>query len=128
MVPIQLSVVIASEQPQWLSEFYAFATNGDLQVGNNKDHYLIAHQYGVNIQIYRPSEKRSFSSPSKRATLCLQQPPSVSPLIAIKEWLKKLVAKGAVIKEPPRLEPFGAESWITDPEGNYLLIFVPISL
>ena len=127
MFSIQLSLVIASEQPQRLSEFYAFATNGDLQPGKNKDHFLIVHQNGMNIQIYKPSEKRSFSSPSRRSALCLQQPPSVSPLKVIKEYSKKIEAIGAVINEEPRLEPFGAELWTIDPEGNHLLIFVPIS-
>ena len=127
MFSIQLSLVIASEQPERLSEFYVFATNGDLQPGKNQDHFLIVHQNGMNIQIYKPSKKRLFSKPSRRSALCLQQPPSASPLIAIREFSQKLVALGAVINEPPRLEPFGAESWIIDPEGNHLLIFVPIS-
>jgi len=127
MFSIQLSLVIASDQPQRLSEFYAFATNGDLQLGKNKDHYLISPPNGMNIQIYRPSGKRSFSTPGRRSALCLQQPPSDSPLIAIKEWSKILVERGAVVNEHPRVEPFGAESWIIDPEGNHLLIFVPIS-
>ena len=86
MHSFQFSLVIASKQPQKLSEFYAFATNGDLQNGEDRDHYLIVHQNGMNIQIYRPSEKRSFSNPSRRSALCLQKPPSVSPLIVIKEW------------------------------------------
>ena len=127
MFAIQLSLVIASEQPQRLSEFYSFATNGDLQPGKNNHHYLIVHENGMNIQIYKPSEKRSFSNSSRRSALCLQQPPSLRPLIAIKEWSKRLETMGAVINEQPRLEPFGAESWMIDPEGNHLLIFVPIS-
>ena len=127
MFSIQPSLVIASEQPQRLSEFYAFATNGDLQPGKNKDHFLIVHRNGMNIQVFKPSKERSFSNNSRRSAICLEQPPSSSPLIALNEWLEKLSSMGAVINESPRLEWFGAESWITDPEGNHLLIFVPIN-
>ena len=125
LFPIQISLVIASEQPQKLSEFYAFATNGDLQQGKNKDHYLITHHNGMNIQVYRPSEKESFPNRSRMTALCLQQSPSLDPLLTINEWSSILASMGASICDDPRLESFGAESWMIDPEGNHFLIFVP---
>ncbi len=31
---------------------------------------------------------------------------------------------GATLLDPPRGEPFGAEAWLLDPEGNRLLLLV----
>ena len=31
---------------------------------------------------------------------------------------------GATAVDPPRQEPFGAETWLLDPEGNRLLLLV----
>jgi hypothetical protein len=28
------------------------------------------------------------------------------------------------VDDPPRLEPFGAEAWLLDPEGNRLLLLM----
>ena len=41
MFPIQISLVIASEQPQKLSEFYAFAMNSQVSVGKTINHWVI---------------------------------------------------------------------------------------
>ncbi len=32
---------------------------------------------------------------------------------------------GASMEDQPRQEPFGAEAWLLDPEGNRLLLLVP---
>ena len=48
-----------------------------------------------------------------------------SPLLVIGDWLNCLISKGAFIVEQPIIEAFGAEAWMTDPEGNYLLVVVP---
>ncbi len=34
---------------------------------------------------------------------------------------------GASVQDPPRQEPFGAEAWLVDPEGNRLLLLVPVN-
>ncbi|MEB3354768.1 MAG: hypothetical protein VKM34_11145 [Cyanobacteriota bacterium] len=34
------------------------------------------------------------------------------------------LALGASLLDPPRQEPFGAEAWLLDPEGNRLLLLV----
>ncbi len=127
MSSIYLSWVIASRNPQKLSEFYAFATKGDLRDGVNKNHFLVVRDDGLNIQVYKPAEKRSWPKPGRRTALCLQQVPSSEPLFSAREWTQSLVVKGAVVVEEPKLEFFGAESWMKDPEGNYFLILVPLN-
>ncbi len=42
------------------------------------------------------------------------------------EWLEQAQGIGAVVEEEPRLESFGAEAWLNDPEGNALLLLVPV--
>ncbi|WP_320667896.1 VOC family protein [Prochlorococcus sp. MIT 1307] len=125
MSSIQLSVVIASREPQKLSEFYAFATNGDLRQGITNDHYLIDHQNCLSIQIYRPSDTQAWPKGGRASALCFQRTPSAEPLSSINEWIGSLVLKGAEVVEKPKLQSFGAESWLIDPEGNYFLIYVP---
>ncbi len=127
MCSIQPSLLIASHHPQKLSKFYAFATCGELQPGINNDHYLIIHRTGMNIQIYRPSLGRPWPKRGKAAALCLQQKSSINPLLSVNEWVERLISRGAGVVERPRLELFGAESWMIDPEGNYFVIFVPIN-
>ena len=125
MSSLQISLVIAANKPKKLSEFYAFATNGDLQAGIKSDHFSIVNSNGFHIQVYRPSKKESWINRGRAAALCLQQVPSSNPLHAISEWVAILLSRGAVVIDPPKLESFGAEAWLSDPDGNYFLIFVP---
>jgi hypothetical protein len=39
-------------------------------------------------------------------------------------WLEKAIQLGACLQEAPRLETFGAEAWLLDPEANRLLLLV----
>jgi hypothetical protein len=39
-------------------------------------------------------------------------------------WISEATGLGATPAEPPRQEPFGAEAWLLDPEGNRLLLLV----
>ena len=39
-------------------------------------------------------------------------------------WLEAALELGASVGDPPRQEPFGAEAWLLDPEGNRLLLLV----
>ena len=125
MSAIEFSLVIASQEPQKLSEFYAFATNGDLLPGSNDFQYWIVLSSGLKIKIYRPSQKLSFLYRGRSTALCLEQPPTTHPLLSVREWATTLIPRGASLVEDPKLESFGAESWMTDPEGNYFLLLVP---
>lgn len=53
-------------------------------------------------------------------------PPHRDPLATLLEWLEQAQGLGAVVEEQPRLESFGAEAWLNDPEGNALLLLVPV--
>jgi hypothetical protein len=39
-------------------------------------------------------------------------------------WITTALTVGASLAVPPRQEPFGAEAWLLDPEGNRLLLLV----
>jgi hypothetical protein len=50
----------------------------------------------------------------------------MTPLPTIEKWVGVLISRDAKLAQEPTVEPFGAEAWMTDPEGNYFLIYVPI--
>jgi hypothetical protein len=39
-------------------------------------------------------------------------------------WIATALELGASVDVSPRQEPFGAEAWLLDPEGNRLLLLV----
>ncbi len=125
MSSIQVGLAIASKKPRKLSEFYVFATEGDLLSGFNQDHFLVVNCNGMTIEVYRPSEKEFWSDLGRASALCLKQEPSSQPLLSLNHWASSLIAKGANLISHPKIESFGVEAWMTDPEGNYFLIFIP---
>jgi hypothetical protein len=57
--------------------------------------------------------------------LCLQRKPEATdPLALLQAWIATALELGASLADPPRQEPFGAEAWLLDPEGNRLLLLV----
>jgi hypothetical protein len=42
----------------------------------------------------------------------------------LQAWISTALDLGATSDDPPRQEPFGAEAWLLDPEGNRLLLLV----
>ena len=52
-------------------------------------------------------------------------PPMDGPLEALQQQLPTWLALGASLMEPARQEPFGAEVWLADPEGNPVLMVQP---
>jgi hypothetical protein len=44
--------------------------------------------------------------------------------LALHAWIATALELGATVDDPPRQEPFGAEAWLLDPEGNRLLLLV----
>ncbi len=126
MSSISLSLAIASNHPIKLAEFYAFATNGQLELGENKYHCKVILRDGLMIHLYKPSRNEPIPNKGRALSLCLQQEASIQPLITIKEWAGLLASGGAELAKEPTLETFGAEAWMTDPEGNDFLICVPI--
>ena len=119
-------MAIASAHPEKLAEFYAFATNGKLKPGKNQNHWEVVVGGGLKIHLYKPSQKKPTLKKGRVVSLCLEKEPSQKPLSIINEWAEILVCRGAKIAQEPKVEPFGTEVWMTDPEENDFLIFVPI--
>ncbi len=42
----------------------------------------------------------------------------------LQAWISTALELGGTVDDPPRQEPFGAEAWLLDPEGNRLLLLV----
>ena len=125
MSSIRLSLAIYSVNPKKLAEFYAFATNGKLKPGKNQKHWEVVVGGGLKIHLYKPSQNEPTLKKGRVVSLCLEKEPSQKPLSIINEWAEILVCQGAKISLEPKVEPFGTEAWMTDPEENDFLIFVP---
>ncbi len=124
---IGTSFLIASAKPRELSQFYALVCNGKVIKGFNSNHYLIMYSENYKIQIYKPSTEifKSVEEPLV-FSICFQKEPSLDPSFKLKEWCDELIALGSQTYKKPRAESFGAEAWMSDPEGNYFLLFVPL--
>jgi hypothetical protein len=48
-------------------------------------------------------------------------------LIELEHHVSHALSLGASVVEPARLEPFGAECWMNDPEDNAFLVLIPIA-
>ena len=125
MIESGISFVLASEAPKKLAEFYAFAMNAEVHPGLSDLHWLIVHPDGTRMQIYYPSQSRPLPKRGRALALCITGPSSIDPIASLEEWSLKLISRGAIVVEEPRLESFGAEAWLSDPEGNDFLILVP---
>ncbi len=117
--------ILASDRPYELSQFYSTAMNGEIQAGISNSHFRVVNTDGFTIQIYKPS-KTLFSPLKGRAfALCLEAKPSSEPLVELAAWISSLEIKGAKLITSEKLEEFGAEAWLSDPEGNEFLLLVP---
>ncbi len=125
MSSIHKSLVIASKNAYELSKFYAFVLDGEVCAYQKEENHCVVNSDGIKVHIYQPSKKQPWPKRGRASALCLEHPPSLNPLIVVNEWASSLIARGALRAEEPILKSFGAESWMTDPEGNYFLIFVP---
>ena len=64
---------------------------------------------------------RAWTNPGARLRLSACE----HPLELLEACLPELIASGARVQQPPRVEPFGAEAWLEDPEQNPLLVVAP---
>tara|TARA_Y100001968_G_C19429344_1_gene756115 strand:- start:869 stop:1255 length:387 start_codon:yes stop_codon:yes gene_type:complete len=127
MSSIETSFVIASKQPKELAEFYAKVHETDISKGISSDHYLVPVSDGLNIHFYLSSDHFNMPKKVRSACLCFERRSSSDPLSIVKEWSIEIQKIGGFIIEAPKNESFGAEAWLSDPEGNDFLIFVPTS-
>ena len=123
---MKISSVLASQAPKSLARFYAFVMDAQMQEGLNDDHWVLASNQGQIIEIFRPSRNKPFTLRGRVFALCIHGKSSLDPLSSIRVLIADLISKGAFLIEEPKLELFGAESWLADPEGNQFLLVVPI--
>ncbi|MCT0217440.1 VOC family protein [Synechococcus sp. CS-1329] len=119
------TLVLAADQPQRLAGFYATLLGSEAQQGLASSHWRLAWPGGGRLEIYAPSSQRPQPRSPGRLALCLQRSsPAEERLPELQAWVAQALALGATAQEAPRLESFGAEAWIADPEGNRLLLLV----
>ena len=121
----QISCVLAARNPQELACFYGKLLRSSPRAGLGQQHWLVALGGTLNLEIYRPSRKRPFPVQGRTLSLCLRQQPRQDPLPSLQALVDESLRLGASVLDPPRVEFFGAEAWITDPEGNAVLLMVP---
>ena len=127
MNAMQISWVLAAEDSVRLAQFYSELFQARLMAGVAKHHCIVQFSDGTRLEIYRPSRKRPFPARGRALAPCLRLTPSHDPLPELQRLLHTALQRGGSLLEDARLEPFGAEAWIHDPEGNSLLLLVPLA-
>ena len=127
MNAIQISWVLAAEDSARLATFYSELFHATLRPGVAEHHCIVQFSDGTQLEIYRPSRRRSFPARGQVLAPCLRLPPSREPLPELQRLLSNALQRGGSLMEEARLEPFGAEAWIHDPEGNALLLLAPLA-
>ncbi len=122
-----ISFIIASKEPLKLAKFYQAAMSYQIISRNLDKHCLLRNPEGSFLDIYRPSKKSILISKGNSSSICFRTKPSTNPITTIYKWNEKLISFGSISLEDPRLEVFGAECWMADPEGNNFLLLVPIT-
>ena len=120
-----LSWVLAAEDPQRIAAFYAALLECPQKQGFSPSHWIVDLAGGCHLEIYRPSRQRPFPLRGRALAPCLRLAPSKVPLEHLQQQLPVWIALGASLIEPARLEAFGAEVWLGDPEGNSVLVVQP---
>lgn len=119
------SLVLAADDPATLARFYGTLLAKQPQPGLSEMHWRLPWPAGGWLEIYAPSRQRPQPGRQGRLALCLQRPAGPSGASAsLEAWVAEVLEAGAAALEAPRLEPFGAEAWLSDPEGNRLLLLV----
>ena len=127
MNAIQISWVLAAEDSARLATFYSELFQATLKPGVAEHHCIVQFSDGTRLEIYQPSRRRPFPDRGKALAPCLRLPPSQEPLPQLQRLLSNALQRGGSLLEEARLEPFGAEAWIHDPEGNALLLLAPLA-
>ena len=124
----QLTWVLASLEPERLAQFYAALLGLDPRPGLSPSHWLVTTATGLDLQFYRPSRQRSLAAQGRAWSPCFSEQTEDEPLQLLQHWCEQACEQGAQQGDAPRLEPFGAECWMKDPDGNdFLLLVTPSS-
>ena len=119
-----LSWVLAAKNPQSLAAFYAKALGSSYRSGLSDKHWLVSLPSGGTLQVYCPSSQRPWPVRGAAMAPCLQRTGNDKAEAELGRWIKQLESLGARRREPSRLESFGAECWMEDPEGQPFLTLV----
>jgi hypothetical protein len=122
---ITSSLVLAADDPAALAQFYGALLNVEPQPGLSSMHWRVPWPAGGWLEVYTPSRSRPQPRQPGRLALCLQRKADATEALAVlPAWISAALELGASVGDPPRQEPFGAEAWLLDPEGNRLLLLV----
>jgi hypothetical protein len=123
--PITGSLVLAADDPAALARFYGALLNVEPQPGLSGTHWRVPWPAGGWLELYAPSKSRPQPRQPGRLAFCLQRKAEGADSLAVLHaWIAAALELGASVGDPPRQEPFGAEAWLLDPEGNRLLLLV----
>lgn len=124
-MPLRTSLVLAADDSRRLASFYGNLLGCQPKEGFSASHWQLTWPGGGLLEIYEPSSTRPLPRQIGRLSLCLQQDcADDKPLAQLQAWIDSALAAGAILEQPPRLEAFGAEAWLLDPEGNRLLLLI----
>ena len=118
--------VLAADDTGILGRFYSDLFQARLMPGMGDHHCVVEFGDGTRLEIYRPSRKRPFPTRGRALAPCLRLDPSMDPLPELRRLLSTALECGGSLLEDARVEAFGAEAWIQDPEGNPLLLLAPV--
>ena len=119
------SIVLAADDPAALARFYGALLEVEPQPGLSASHWRLPWPAGGWLEVYAPSRSRPRPRQQGRLALCLQRQAAGSAAISVLDaWISRALELGATAADPPQQEPFGAEAWLLDPEGNRLLLLV----
>lgn len=119
------SLVLAADDPTALARFYCALLGVEPRPGLCSRHWRVPWPMGGWLEVYAPSRSRPQPRQQGRLALCLQREAAEGGTLALlNAWISTAVDLGATVADPGRQEPFGAEAWLHDPEGNRLLLLV----
>ena len=121
---ISLSWVLASRRPQRLARFYADLLGTSPRQGVADHHWIVPLPAQGILQIYTPSRNRQWPAVGSVLAPCLQRKVPEDPLRELQAWQQHVIQLGGRSTEQPRMESFGAECWLEDPEGQKFLLLV----
>jgi len=124
-VGITASIVLAADDPAALARFYGALLDVEPLSGLSATHWRVPWPAGGFLELYAPSRSRPQPRQQGRLALCVQiKAAGADPEPLLNARIDAALALGASQLEPLRQEPFGAEAWLLDPEGNRLLLLV----
>tara|TARA_Y100001968_G_C19404440_1_gene742856 strand:- start:814 stop:1206 length:393 start_codon:yes stop_codon:yes gene_type:complete len=121
---IEVSCVIASHSPRQLAAFYANLNHAEIFQGINNNHFFILIKDGFKIEFYKPSKYGLRPKQGTSCSLCFKKQANDHPLKVLNDWTEHLSELGGRVISQARVESFGAEIWVVDPEENQFLLLV----